>query len=82
MRNMNVQEYLVDSCILIILACINVDGWPIIVSLWYLYLEEQIFCGSQRNAKIIEYQSGNPTCDFEVVADLPPYGGKRGWRYT
>jgi hypothetical protein len=81
-RNMNVREYLIDSCIPIRLACINVDGWPITVSLWYVYLEEKIFCATQRNAKIIEYLSGNPKCGFEVAGDLPPYRGVRGWGYA
>jgi hypothetical protein len=71
-----------DSCIPIRLACINVEGWPITVSLWYVYLEEKIFCATQRNAKIIEYLSGNPKCGFEVAGDLPPYRGVRGWGYA
>jgi hypothetical protein len=43
MRNMNLREYLMDSCIPIRLACINVEGWPILVSLWYVYLEGKSF---------------------------------------
>jgi hypothetical protein len=81
-RNMNLQEYLMHSCIPIRLACINVEGWPITVSLWYVYLEEKIFCATQKNAKIIEYLSGNPKCGFEVAGDLPPYRGVRGWGYA
>ena len=79
---MNVREYLMDSFIPIRLACINVDGWPITVSLWYVYLEEKIFCATQRNAKVIEYLSKNPNCGFEVAGDLSPYRGVRGWGYA
>jgi hypothetical protein len=82
LRNMNVREYLMDSCIPIRLACINVDGWPNNSILWYVYLEERIFCATQRNAKIIEYLSGNPKCGFKVAGDLPPYRGVRGWGYA
>ncbi len=57
------------------------DG-QITVSLWYVYLEERIFCATQRNAKIIEYLSGNPKCGFEVAGDLPSYRGVSGWGYA
>ena len=79
---MNVGEYLKSSLIPIRLACVNTNGWPITMSLWYVYLEEKIFCATHRNSKIIEYLSSNPKCGFEVASDLPPYLGVRGWGYA
>lgn len=76
---MNVNEYLTNSLIPIRLACINTGGYPIAVSLWYVFLEEKIFCAARKNSRIIGYLSSNPKCGFEVASDLPPYQGVRGW---
>lgn len=76
---MNVSEYLTNSLIPIRLACFNAEAYPITMSLWYVYLNEKIYCATRKNSKIIGYLSNNPKCGFEVAADLPPYRGVRGW---
>lgn len=76
---MNVSEYLTNSFIPIRLACFNAEGYPITISLWYVYLNEKIYCATRRNSRIIRYLSNNPKCGFEVATDLPPYRGVRGW---
>ncbi len=76
---MNVNEYLTNSLIPIRLACINTEGYPITMSLWYIYLKEKFLCATGKNSRIIGYLSSNPKCGFEVASDLPPYQGVRGW---
>jgi hypothetical protein len=79
---MNVNDFLTRACIPIRLACITIAGWPITVSLWYVYMEEKFFCATQKNAAILKYLSNNSKCGFEVAGDLPPYRGVRGWGHA
>jgi hypothetical protein len=76
---MNVNEYLMKSLIPIRIACLNTRGYPITMSMWYVYLQERIYCATKKNSKIIAFLSKNPKCGFEVATDLPPYRGVRGW---
>lgn len=79
---MNVNEYLMKSLIPIRIACLNTQGYPITISMWYVYLQERIYCATRRNSKIIGFLSKNPKCGFEVATDLPPYRGVRGWGFA
>lgn len=76
---MEAKNFLTKATIPIRIACISGSGWPITISLWYVYLEEKLFCATSKNAKIIDYFRNNPKCGFEVAGDLPPYRGVRGW---
>jgi hypothetical protein len=79
---MDVNDFLTRACVPIRLACVTIDGWPITISLWYVYMEEKFFCATQKNAAILKYLSNNSKCGFEVAGDLPPYRGVRGWGYA
>ena len=59
-------------------SCITNAGWPIVLSLWYVYKDGKIYCATQKDAKVIEYLQKNPKCAFEVAPDQPPYKGVRG----
>ena len=71
------QEYF-QRVIPLRFSCISNTGWPVTLSLWYLYKDEKIYCATQKDAKIIQYLEKNPKCAFEVAPDLPPYRGVRG----
>ena len=60
------------------LAIRDLNKEPIVISLWYVYLNGKIFCATQKSAKIVQYLKENPICGFEIAADLPPYKGVRG----
>ena len=60
------------------LAYIKSNAIPNVMSLWYVYLDEKIYCATQKNAKIVSYLETNPKCGFEIAADKPPYKGVRG----
>ncbi len=79
---MNVNDFLTRACVPIRLACVTLGDWPITISLWYVYMEEKLFCATQKNAAILKYLSNNSKCGFEVAGDLPPYRGVRGWGYA
>lgn len=60
------------------LACATQTGWPMVVSLWYLYQDGQLFCATQKTSRVVSYLQHDPRCAFEIAADLPPYCGVRG----
>jgi len=60
------------------LACKTKSGWPMAVSLWYLYDDGHLFCATQQSARVISYLEHDSRCAFEISADLPPYCGVRG----
>jgi nitroimidazol reductase NimA-like FMN-containing flavoprotein (pyridoxamine 5'-phosphate oxidase superfamily) len=60
------------------LAAVTRTGWPLVVSLWYLYENGRLHCATQNTAKIVTHLGREPRCAFEVAADQPPYRGVRG----
>ena len=49
-----------------------------VMSLWFHYRNGQLFCATQKSARVISYLRNNPRCAFEIAGDLPPYCGVRG----
>ena len=71
-------DYLEAARIPMRLACKTESGWPVVLSLWYLYKEDKIFCATQKSARVISYLKANPKVAYEIAADTPPYCGVRG----
>lgn len=74
----SLQEYLLEAKIPLRLSCIMASGWPLVLSLWYLYEDGFLYCATPQSAKVVSYLLAEPRCSFEVAADLPPYCGVRG----
>ena len=74
-----IMECLTNSKIPIRLACMSISDWPIVVSLWYTYLNEKVYCATQNTAKVVKYFRRNPKCGFEIAGDSFPYRGVRGY---
>jgi nitroimidazol reductase NimA-like FMN-containing flavoprotein (pyridoxamine 5'-phosphate oxidase superfamily) len=53
------------------------SDWPAVVSLWYVYTDEKIYCATQSTSKIIRHLRRSPKCGFEITGD--PYRGIRGY---
>ncbi len=60
------------------IACLKNNGIPIVLSLWYVLIDDKIYCATQKTAKIVSYLKKNPVCGFEIAGDNPPYRGIRG----
>ena len=73
-----IARYLSEIKIPIRLACITDAGWPLVTSLWFVFMNGKLYCATQRRAKVIEFLSQNPRCGFEIASDQPPYRGVRG----
>lgn len=72
------REFLEQSRIPLRLACVTRQGWPMVVSLWYFYEQQRLYCATQKTAKIINHLEHNSRCAFELAGDHPPYRGLRG----
>lgn len=73
-----VRAYLEKVRIPIRLTSITTSGWPVLISLWYLYQDGLLYCATQESAKIVSYIENDDRVAFEVAADDPPYCGIRG----
>ena len=78
MAKTTLSNYFQETKIPLRLACTTASGWPVVLSLWYLFEDGNFYCATPRNAKVIAHLQANPRCAFEVAADLPPYCGVRG----
>jgi nitroimidazol reductase NimA-like FMN-containing flavoprotein (pyridoxamine 5'-phosphate oxidase superfamily) len=74
-----IMECLTNSKIPIRLACMSISDWPIVISLWFAYLNEKVYCATQNTSKVVKYLRKNPKCGFEIAGDSFPYRGVRGY---
>ncbi len=72
------EEFLENRRIPIRLACKTESGWPLVLSLWFIYRDGSLYCATRKNARIVDYLLKNSDCAFEIAADQPPYCGIRG----
>ena len=72
-----VGSFLADAVIPVRIATIGATG-PLVQSLWFLYVDESLWCATQAEALVVRRLRADPRCGFEVAADSPPYRGVRG----
>jgi nitroimidazol reductase NimA-like FMN-containing flavoprotein (pyridoxamine 5'-phosphate oxidase superfamily) len=70
--------FMEDTVIPLRLACVTESGWPLTLSLWYVYLDGAMYCATQQSARVVRYLENEARCGFEIASDLPPYCGMRG----
>lgn len=73
-----IATFFQDSLIPMRLACVGTDGYPRVVSLWFLYEEGKLFCASHSSAVLVTLLRSNDKVGFEVATNDPPYCGVRG----
>jgi nitroimidazol reductase NimA-like FMN-containing flavoprotein (pyridoxamine 5'-phosphate oxidase superfamily) len=78
MTDVSIEKYLNETQIPLRLSCISASGWPVVLSLWYLFDEGNLYCATPQQAKVVTYLMREPRCAFEVASDQPPYCGVRG----
>ena len=74
----SIERYLQEIKIPLRLSCVSTSGWPVVLSLWYLYEEGNLYCATPQAARVVSYLEGESRCAFEVASDQPPYCGVRG----
>ncbi len=73
-----IEKYLEESVYPMRLSCITSNGFPLIVSLWFLYREGVLWCAVQRDCALARILERDGRCGFEVSPNETPYLGVRG----
>lgn len=73
-----IESYLKDSVIPLRLSVITPSGYPLVVSMWFVYEEQVIWCAAQKDSALVSHLTKNCNCGFEVAPNEPPYMGVRG----
>lgn len=60
------------------LAGVDSRDHPLVLSLWYVWLDRALWCATAPKARILKLLRRDPRCGFEVAGDAPPYRGVRG----
>ncbi|KAA3662705.1 MAG: hypothetical protein DWQ04_12715 [Chloroflexi bacterium] len=74
----SLNDYYEKTKIPLRLSCVTKSGWPMVLSLWYLFEDGVLYCATPQNARVVTYLQAEPRCAFEIAADTPPYCGVRG----
>ncbi len=73
-----VSNYLSESLIPLRLAANMADGFPVVVSLWFLWDGTDLWCAMHESARLVAHLRRDERVAFEVAGDQPPYRGVRG----
>jgi len=72
------EPFLLETTVPLRLACLDRDGCPRVLSLWYLWRDDALWCATRPEAWVVERLRADPRCGFEIAGDAPPYRGVRG----
>jgi nitroimidazol reductase NimA-like FMN-containing flavoprotein (pyridoxamine 5'-phosphate oxidase superfamily) len=73
-----IEEHLAQSIVPVRLGCADGTGWPVVVSLWYLFEDGALWCATPARSRVAKWLARDPRCAFEVAPEAPPYFGVRG----
>jgi nitroimidazol reductase NimA-like FMN-containing flavoprotein (pyridoxamine 5'-phosphate oxidase superfamily) len=74
----NIETFLTDSTIPVRLSCNAADGFPRVISLWYGYEAQTLYCVTHQSSKLVALLQRNQQVGFDISPDTPPYCGIRG----
>ena len=78
MSLLEIEEHLIVTNLPLRLAVNSPTGWPMVVSLWFVYDKGNLFCATKRQARIASSIAKSSRCAFEVARETAPYFGVRG----
>ncbi len=73
-----IDEFLTGATFPLRLATVGKDGFPRVVSVWYIADGLTLQCVSHRDSQLVKLLRGNDRVGFEVAPNEPPYHGVRG----
>ncbi len=73
-----IDEFLTSATFPLRLATVGKDGFPRVVSVWYIADGLTLQCVSHRDSQLVKLLRGNDRVGFEVAPNEPPYHGVRG----
>ena len=71
-------KFLDEAVIPIRLSCRTPSGNLWMVSLWYRYQNDSLWCATGADADIVSFLRESPHVAFEISVNEPPYRGVRG----
>jgi hypothetical protein len=77
-RQAEIDRFLLEARFPLRLACVAPDGFPRVVSVWYLYEGGKLLCASHASSQLVALLEKSPRVGFEVAPNEPPYHGVRG----
>jgi hypothetical protein len=73
-----IREFLIETTVPIRLACHDVNGFPLVCSLWFCYHDDCLWCVSQDTSYIVKRLQADNKVAFDIGVNTPPYRGIRG----
>jgi nitroimidazol reductase NimA-like FMN-containing flavoprotein (pyridoxamine 5'-phosphate oxidase superfamily) len=73
-----ISDFLDTATFPLRLATVGKDGFPRVVSVWYLADGLNLQCVSHRDSQLVKLLRANNRVGFEVAPNEPPYHGVRG----
>jgi len=72
------ETFLRSETIPIRLSCHTQADVLWMLSLWYLYRDDALWCATSASADVVDYLTGDDRVAFEISTNDPPYKGVRG----
>ena len=72
------EGFLSEATIPIRLSCRRPAGDLWMLSLWFVYRENAVWCATSAEASVVEYLTHDDRVAFEISTNEPPYKGVRG----
>ena len=73
-----IDDFLGSVTLPVRLSCVAPDGFPRVISLWFLYQHNALYCVTHQSAKLVKLLKNDNKVGFELAPDAPPYHGVRG----
>lgn len=72
------DAFLAETTVPIRLSCHTPGGDLWMLSLWFRYAEDSLWCATSASADVVEYLAHDDRVAFEISTNEPPYRGIRG----
>ena len=73
-----IDRYLSTTKVPLRLGCVGQDGFPRVVSVWFMYADGHFLCASHRESQLVNLLRRSHKVGFEIAPNEPPYCGVRG----
>lgn len=72
------EHFLRHAAVPMRVAANTTDGFPIIVSLWFVYRDGILHAACPPGSRLLTHLRNDPRCAVEIAVNDPPYMGLRG----
>lgn len=72
------EHFLRHATVPMRVAANTADGFPVIVSLWFVYRDGILHAACPPESRLLTHLRSDPRCAIEIAVNEPPYMGLRG----